>query len=72
MKPIGLHQIVNCEFTSTFVSDSADIKDSSIYSWSLVSEASQAKVSRNRTSVWVNNEEIKCNGLIVKWYKGAV
>ena len=26
----------------------------------------------NRSSVWVDNEDIKCNGLTVKWSEGEV
>ena len=39
VKPIGFHKIVNYEFTSVFVSDSTNKKESSKDSWARVYEA---------------------------------
>ena len=38
MKPIGFHKIVNYDFTSVFVSDSTNKKESSKDSWARVYE----------------------------------
>ena len=72
MKPIGLDQIVNYGFISTFIWYGADKKDSAKNSWARVSEAIQVRGARNRTSVWFSNEEIEYNGLTIKWCERKV
>ena len=72
MKSIGLHEIINYDFTSTFVWDGVDKKELSKNSWDRVLEAIQARGARNRMSVWVKNEDVKHNGLTVKWNEGTV
>ena len=66
MEPIELHQIINYDFTLTFVQDSSDNKEALKGSLARISEASPVRGVRNITSSWVNNEDVKHNILEVK------
>ena len=70
VKPIEPFQTGNCDMTTMFVWKGTASKHQSSNNWARVSTASQAKGERFVTSYYVNSEEVKCNGLTVKWCDG--
>jgi len=71
MKPIHAFQHVNYDMTSTYVFDGAVPNNPGQDHWARVSTATQARGTRNRKSIWINEEEMKFNGISVKWCDGA-
>ena len=70
MKPIEPFQTGNCDMTSMFVWEGTASENQSSNNWARVSTESQAKGERSVTSYYVDSEEVKCNGLTVKWCDG--
>ena len=71
LKPIQPFQQLNYDITSTYVWGGIALDDNSSDKWARVSVATQARGARNRTSPFLNQEEIKYNGIMVKWCEGA-
>lgn len=71
MKPIQPFQLINHDMTSTYVHDGVHQGDSKHDKWCLVSTTSQETGTRKRKSIIIDREEVKCNGLTVKWDAGA-
>eukprot|EP00536_Pseudo-nitzschia_multiseries_P019691 jgi/Psemu1/62401/gm1.62401_g len=71
MKPIPPFKHLNYDMTSTYAFDGTSTHAPNLNKWAQGSSASQSRGARNKNSMWLDNKEMKFNGLNVKWCEGA-
>jgi hypothetical protein len=70
-RPIYSWQAANFDFSSYDTWEGTVPNDNSKDQWLQGKESSIAKGTRNVSSIWIDNEDVKCNGLTIKWCDGC-
>ena len=71
MRPIQKFQFVNYDMSSNYVFEGEKPGSKGQDHWARVSAKTQARGVKNKKSAWVAGEELKLNGLQVKWCDGT-